>query len=250
MAYGELMTAVKGFVIETVKGAALDMLFPGGAKIPEAYRVTVTSSTHGSVWARLQKDFTLGSTSRWEPFIKGVDNPTIAAIAGLFNRSLQLAVTSRRVWLGTSPVRIELPLVFLAEDNVDNDVIKYVQALQYMALPKNPTTGAGFLVPPGPSPFVGINGLEGGDQIDVSIGKVLGFQNVIVKEVTVTYSTRMSAEPEGRPMMANVLMVFETYEIITAEGLQKAYKDVPPASNTASAPAGEATKLGLASGGK
>ena len=226
----DLGTAVRGFVIETVKTSVLNKIFGGGSAIPAAYKVSIIASdktgiVSTAVYARLQKEFSLETSSHWETFMGGGAGVLANAIAQAgFGTSLQLAVTSRRIWMGTKPLAISLPLVFMAETNVEIDVINFCKALQKMALPSIGTFGV--LIPPGPSPFINTAGIlenNFGTQISVQIGNFIKFDNVIIKEVKVDYSGRMSASPAGKPMYAEVLVTLETYEILTVEKLEEAY---------------------------
>jgi hypothetical protein len=105
------------------------------------------------------------------------------------------------------------------------------------------------LSPPGPTPFTlegilntgsstsGANkkvtemeireGLKGGDIIIVEWGRLLTFYNVVVKEVTPSIPPVF--DKNGDPIKATVNIVFETYEMMTVEALEKTYiKHTPP----------------------
>jgi hypothetical protein len=108
---------------------------------------------------------------------------------------------------------------------------------------------APFLSPPGPTPFTLegilnikksneiasgteiIEGLKGGDKILVEVGRFLSFYNVVVKEVTPTFAERFTSD--GYPISATVNIIFETYEMMTVESLEKTYtqKELPKISN-------------------
>jgi hypothetical protein len=98
-----------------------------------------------------------------------------------------------------------------------------------------------FLGPPGPTPFTTegvlnlqrasselgdttgiVEGLKGGDKIMVELGRFLTFYNVIVREVTATVPIKF--DQHGSPVSATVLVIFETYEMMTVEGLSDAYQ--------------------------
>jgi len=227
--------------------------------IQKPYRIIVRSGElmknnlyEGIVVAKLQDNFSLSIDSKWHNFLEGITSSTVGqlmnqAMQAFSQYSLQMAVTSRRIWISTSPVSITLPMIFATETDPITDVVDQCRRLQLMALPSEPNAG-GFLVPPGPSPYKNLevyvpkvgagdfqikgtgktysidNALTGGDQIDISIGEFLYFDNVIIKSVNITYDSRMSASPQrGRPIAAKADVNFETYQMMTKESMQKAY---------------------------
>ncbi len=98
------------------------------------------------------------------------------------------------------------------------------------------------LSPPGPTPFSmeGIlnlgdaneanrrssesefrEGIKGGDILIIEWGRFLTFYNVIVKEVTPSIPPMFNRS--GDPISASVNIIFETYEMMTVEELEKCY---------------------------
>jgi len=223
--------AVKGF---TYYGSKV----PGTAgyknnSVPDEYIATIISSQIGIVRAVLQDTVKIGVGSEWEPFMgESFDNNALGQAAEMtaqvFKKSLKNVVTSRRKWKSTAPVQISLDLVFQEESNAQEEVVKPCAMLQAMSLPAE--TFMGFLVPPGPSPFSTKmpNGKslefnpEASDIIAVYIGTFLGFRNVIVKSVDVTFDTRYNEK--GFPIAAKVNLVFQTYEVLTKGKLGDVYK--------------------------
>jgi hypothetical protein len=178
-------------------------------------------------------------------------------------RSLISRATSRRIWTGTSPMVLSLKMRFEAVENAANEVREPVRILQSIALPSEPWasgqkmsesnkdqsildsvrgyTHLPMLSPPGPTPFtltgiinrrdpshdLGdttslIEGLKGGDKIMIELGRFLTFYNVIVRNVSAIVPIKF--DTNGDPISATVNVVFETYEIMTAESLQHTYK--------------------------
>jgi hypothetical protein len=101
---------------------------------------------------------------------------------------------------------------------------------------------APLLIPPGPTPFTvegmldmgdaGMyedaekqtaiaGGLKGGDIIIVEWGRLVTFYNVIIQEVSPTIFNMPGIS--GDSMKASVDIMFETYEMMTVESLQKAF---------------------------
>jgi hypothetical protein len=74
-----------------------------------------------------------------------------------------------------------------------------------------------------------VEGLKGGDKIMVELGRFVTFFNVIVREVSATVPIKF--DPLGNPVSATVNMVFETYEMMTVEGLSDAYRKTAASTN-------------------
>ena len=232
--------------------------------VPDPYRIHVLlkempSSGEGGRWwvvrGVMQEGLRFRTESSWEPLVPqgsgGVAD--IAAQIGL-RSSIRNRWTSRRMWRGTSPLSIEVPLKFHAVRDAYSEVVWPAMRLQQLALPSStddPENRVSFLGvplpvirPPGPSPFAVDEilsffridtresslaaHLRSGDNIQVAIGRQWLFPNVIVKEVSVEFDPKFT--PEGYPIEARVSMVFETYQMMTRDELEKSYrqKDAAP----------------------
>lgn len=177
-------------------------------------------------------------------------------------RSLITRATSRRIWQGTTPLVLSLRLKFEAVEDAEREVLLPGQLLQAIALPSDPSTGVTdlqhlkeiakkkgvwgvisklpALQPPGPSPFsledilTGqksypemsetevLESVKGGDFIMVEVGRFLTFFNVIVREDTLSYKVKFTSG--GDPVEADANVIFETYEMMTVEGLRSSYE--------------------------
>jgi hypothetical protein len=185
-------------------------------------------------------------------------------------KSLVTKATSRRIWSGTSPMTLSLRMHFEATENPFTEVAEPCRLLQSIALPSEPREGKTnrseiskhqtiqdvsgalskipILGPPGPTPFTTegilnlqrpsnelgdttsiVEGLKGGDKIMVELGRFVTFFNVIVREVSATVPIKF--DPLGNPVSATVNMVFETYEMMTVEGLSDAYRKTAASTN-------------------
>lgn len=187
--------------------------------------------------------------SDWVPFIPlnvGIADKVFQAATGA---SLTTQFSSRRIWKGTSPVQISMELKFEAIQNARREVIEPCIRLMQMTLPK-----VGYdvqhgqfefsipvLIPPGPSPFAGFSGkgsltkqlisyfnkdaassiFQGGDQISLSIGDYLKFDNVIIKTVRPDFDSRIGID--GYPIGASVNIILQTYEMITSNKLDEMF---------------------------
>jgi len=216
-----------------------------------------------TVVSPIQDSIKMKSTSKWEPFVptSSLGNILTQTVTG-GRRSLITKASSRRVWTGSSPMTLSVHLKFQSVKDSFMEVTEPVRLLQSMALPKDPSNGKGFdvqgmfnsiksfdiseswkalstipmLMPPGPKPFTveglldlegfktindTIEGLKGGDVIIIEWGRLLTFYNVIVQEVVPTIFNM--PDPTGNPVKAEVDITFETYEMMTVEGLEKVF---------------------------
>jgi len=221
-----------------------------GKRIPEAYLVRISSIRNAAtITSPLQEDINLKLESHWSSLLptgllQQVDKGAQLISGGRV--SLITKATSRRVWTGSSPMVISLQLRFEAVFDPINEVVNPIRILAAMALPKETILQrkgkvAGsinelpFLGPPGPSPFLteGVLGksgnkvsgfldsLQGGDNIQIELGRFLTFYDVIVKSVSPTIPIKF--DPSGNPISATVNMVFETYEMMTAESFGSSF---------------------------
>jgi len=221
---------------------------PDGKPVPEAYLARITSQRNAaSIISPLQEDIMMSVESHWSPFL-----PTLTANANQFlqlvtggNVSAITKATTRRIWTGSSPVRLSLRMNFQAVSDPVVEVTEPLRILGSLALPTeinyaSEKTGLPFLGPPGPSPYkleglfrkdilgmkegiTKMDSLQGGDKITVEIGQFLTFFNVIVKEVSLTVPIKFDIN--GNPISAKVSVIFETYEMMTSESFEGSFKN-------------------------
>lgn len=167
-------------------------IYEDGDPIPPEYLVRITSYRNNcTIIAPLQEAISLNVESIWEPIVPTsilrTANIAIQATTG-GTRSAITSSTTRRLWSGTSPIRITLRLKFESVLDPYEEVVEPGRLLQTMAVPSDPATNRkpvdlGGLVgnvkslrfgkvaetlsnlpaltPPGPSPFVWDNLLSG-----------------------------------------------------------------------------------------
>jgi len=210
--------------------------------IPEAYLTTITSKALQCVVSSVvQQKINFLVNGIWEPYPgMGMINEFLDLIPqALFGVTLVQPWMKRRQWRGSTPIKITLTLRFEAIDDAINDVVAPCMYLQMMTLPQE----AGRLEyveqegtanesrehllsvysPPGPTPFsVFEDPILGGDKINITIGKFLHFDNVIVTECDLEIASRFTSD--GFPISATANVVFETYEMMTKEKLHTVYE--------------------------
>jgi len=244
-----------------------------GDPVPIEYLARVTSIRNAAtVVAPLQDDILLRVESRWEPLVPAsllATGNMAVQIATKGRRSLITKATTRRMWTGTSPMIMSLRMRFEAVSDPLKQVAEPCRILQSIALPSQPENGYAhparttfekvqqvtidklpLLGPPGPTPFTieGIlnnrqpssefedltglaEGLKGGDKIMVELGRFITFYNVVVREVSAAVPIKF--DQHGNPISATVNMIFETYEMMTVEGLSDSFqKTVASKNNT------------------
>jgi len=215
-----------------------------GKRVAEPYIVRIRTNDENFtnitvVRAIMQEEIQLRTSSRWEAFGQGSLLGTIGERILQFgwNTTATFAFMSRRMWRGTTPIELNLKLQFEAENDALEEVVKPTLVLQQLALPGVRKTFKPWIIskpllkyfgdnevtvlyPPGPSPF--INSV--GDQITVSVGEFLKFSSVVIKDISVKYAPKLTVD--GYPISSVVNVQFETYEIVTKEGLDDIYSNV------------------------
>jgi len=192
------------------------------------------------VHAYLQDNIVMDVSSDWYGILQSLGGDAALGLADNFVQggaglSIRTSATTRRKWNGSSPISITLKLKFEAVNDVYREVLLPCSGLQGLALPSAHET-LPLVRPPGPNPYnipqlakaiaAGRGNTEAsgvrGENISVNIGEFLGFTSIIVKDVKITYENRMSV---NGPIGAEVEFTFETYEMLTRQGLAKVYTD-------------------------
>lgn len=156
---------------------------PDGVQVPGEYLVTISSIRNRcSVISILQESIQMNNGSRWEPFIPTAmldsGNKALQLIS-LGHRSLITKASSRRMWMGSTPLSLSLTMRFEAVSDAALEVTEACKILQKITSPSDPSNGAGtgvleiaeafknsdviglgralsntpVLIPPGPTPF-------------------------------------------------------------------------------------------------
>jgi len=179
----------------------------------------------------LQEKFEITTGSNWESvgqlFSDGISKAIDSLSQMTIGRSMVSQIATRRKWNGSDPIQVKMKLKFEAINDVLDEVLRPCMGLQMMTLPRAGRAKGFFVIPPGPNPYymkLGVLTLgveERGELIDIDIGGgFIHFDKIIMKDVSVVYENRMSAKG---PIGAEATITFETYEMLTKEGLQAAY---------------------------
>ena len=229
--------------------------------LQDEYAVEVSSTMLGVlVRASMQENLSFSTESTWESVTPDIGNSRMGEYLGLavqtasalakYPISLQNKHTSRRCWKGTTPIKMDVKLHFVATDNALNEVFLPCILLQKMALPS--VRLLGFLAPPGPSPMIlpeEITGMiaaatdytrdklgmkkggnvadianerlrEGSDTITIKFGKLFTFKSVILKRCSIALDKKLSVS--GYPISGSAQIEFESYEVMGKEDLDEA----------------------------
>ncbi len=228
-----------------------------GKPLPLEYQVRVTSFRNAAtVIAPMQEDLMMSVDSQWVPLVPlsllSNANIAIQAFSG-GKKSFATKAATRRIWTGSSPMQLSVRMRFEAISDAFQEVQEPCRLLMAMAMPSLKARNGEradseeekwhdflpFVSPPGPTPFAfeGLLNLrrsgavgrlvenlddgKGGDFIMIEFGKYITFENVIIKNVSCITPIKFTAG--GYPISATMNIVFETYEMMTVEGLQQAF---------------------------
>lgn len=230
--------------------------------------ITIKSNKVGTVTALMQDDIQFTIESQWESINSLLQNNQYAqlgeALAQILtngNVSFVNKNTSRRYWRGSSPIEIPLTLRFEARNDPQAEVIDACLMLQQMAAPTDAKFG--FYAPPGPACFgaadlssntktasESLSSIQSGsDRISISIGsKFMLFDNVIISRVGVKLFNQFGVD--GKPMSAEVTLVFQTYDIPSKAMLAAIYAHRQYTENQSIAESASKAALGVISSGK
>jgi len=251
--YTAMKTALIGEInkVKTIVAGVPDSVLSG---ISNRYIVTLrTSFPSGGGYfgsfqnlvinAYLQENIVFDSSSRWDGIVQELPGKVqdfisnAETLANVFGKSLITTLSTRRRWAGSEPLGITLKLQFEAVNNVEDEVLKPCMILQQLTLPRGGVANALGLTPPGPFPFK-VSADKGwediGEYTSIDIGGFVVLNSVIVENVQVKFLNRMS---QSGPVGAEVILKISSYEMLTKEGLAKAYKTIkPPTTGTLGAP--------------
>lgn len=237
----------------------IGMVNGDGTQLDSKYRVSIFSSlSPQAITGYLQDRTRLTVQSSWKEFIPwGSDAFTGAAefIAQIGGKSLQNVALSRRMWKGTSPIKMKIELRFEAITNAQTEVVEPCKALLKLASPMrvgsadfagvrdalkgialgglaganvskligsinlNENKDGWFLAPPGPYPFIKNSPM--GDNIQINIGEYLIFTPVIISQATVDLDSRIDSR--GYPIGANATVDFETYQVMGKQDIDASF---------------------------
>ena len=237
---------------------------PDQGDIPIEYLARISSFRHNcTIVGVIQEDITTSVESQWDYIVDPGKFATADFAAQALTGSISMVTksTSRRKWTTTTPMTMSLKMRFEAIVDAQTDVVSPMRLLQKIACPSEnaliilgggPARKLGnlpLLSPPGPTPFtlrgLGIAGvgpeltsyagvtsksLRGGDMIMVEIGRLLTFHNVIASRVDNIHENKY--DENGNCISGTVNFTFQTYEMATAEAIEKSYMKHTPKTAT------------------
>ena len=192
------------------------------------FLVTVFSSVHNGVVARLPEELQMSLTSEWDtPLLSSGASALETLVQNGFGKSTRTQFASAQVWSGSSPIEITLPLEFYAEENPKLEVVEPIVRLSKMALPRRGSTDKGLFTPPGPRIFkVDTRQLSNKhDDITISVGNFLTFNRVIITNVNPTFITRDMTQ-DGLPLRATCEVTFRSMFSLSGDDFSSMFNDI------------------------
>ncbi len=131
----------------------------GSANNP--YRILVQSNAEGgggsekqslSVQGWLPEEITFDVAAQYEaPYAQGFNGafPVLGGIMRALGVSLVTQGMTAQIWQGSTDINFQVPIVFQAETNAYDDIIKPIKNLLKLTMPRDPE-GGGLLESPGP----------------------------------------------------------------------------------------------------
>ena len=215
-----------------------------GWTAPTNQLVVISSSyeSPGTITGLLNKPFSFATSSDWQSFVPAPPELLDTIFQATLDKSLYGQFTSRRIWKGTSALKMSVELYFYAVNGAYNEVLVPCIRLQRLALPtyKSGTSSnqSILLTPPGPDPFSFTSANPGGDLISITVGGLLSFTPIIVRETTIQFDQKYDSQ--GYPMSAIATINFETYQLLTKEDISGMITPVLPGAGNGTAPSNAA----------
>jgi hypothetical protein len=200
---------------------------------PSIYQYMLSVPNKVSVIGNLPQEWALGVTANWEGNSTGT---TIGEIAQSRFGSVGAAVTAasgtssvgsdllaNRQWAGTSPITFNLLAEFNAVEDAAKDVMSPILRLMSLCMPTQLVAleaGKFSLGNIYGAPYfdTAASGQLGGrSQIELHLGSLFVFEDVVVENVTPTYTTRNTET--GLPIHAQVEIQVGTRHLFTFEDL-------------------------------
>jgi len=193
-------------------GSSARKIFPIRAHLPERFHMELSSQ-----WGQPFAQASAGGAA--DGLVAGSGQFVDAALgaAGIGNKTKSQHV---HVWESTSPLQMNLDLVFYANENTEREVKERQLALLKLAAP---TSEGEVLKAPGPRLINNQpNGATEGRRIAVYIGSYLYFESVVITSVGTDVVTLL--DENGIPIAMTINLGFMTYNgCITGEDLEKIF---------------------------
>jgi hypothetical protein len=213
--------------------------------------------------AYLPENFQFAFSSAYDqPFSQGfIQNSPLQGLAKMMGGSLTTQAMTAQVWQGTPSPEFSLSLVFMAENDPIEEVVRPISRLSKMALPGVINGLGGMLTPPGPrisltdvakaaSNAAGSPGSANNqdlasntdfvqtakqklaglsktlktptNNISLRVGRFLYFPSVVISSVSQTYDTMF--DTRGKPLKATVDVTFTTFFVPTKDDVDEIFQ--------------------------
>lgn len=196
------------------------------------YIVTLHSENVGGgepleISGSIDETFSISMSSNWStPLADKSFLPSSGKVAGLlgaFGISTKNKWQTAQVWDAGSPINLSIPFTLIAtgrgNKTARQEVADRVRDLLKLVAPKDAVAG---LIAPGPT----LVGEAFGRKTQLTIGKFLFFDNVIVKGVDAQFDTIIGEE--GIPIRCKVQLNIESYfAVFTTDDLDAAFSMKP-----------------------
>lgn len=183
------------------------------AAVPERIDLAVTSSWENQLPSSLKEISPMAGIAGQKI---GAATGAISNVLNVYGFNAVVQSFTRQSWISSSPVEINLPLIFDMETDAFIDVVTPVNQLQQLVLPWRVSPDSDILMPPGPA----IADPDRG-KVSIRIGRFLYIDSVIVVSAAPTFSMRLSSS--GHPIAADVNVTIRTTETPARDDLDRMY---------------------------
>jgi hypothetical protein len=148
-----------------------------------------------------------------ERFLGGAAGTAVSSAAWAFNYNVIQQGMSFQAWLSSTPVEFNLTILFDAENDAFEEVVRPMTQLSALVLPYRSAPDEALLQAPGPSPIY-----PNRARISVRLGRFVYLNSVILVAVNNTFDTRMNAL--GQPISGQCDVTIRTINTPARDDVQ------------------------------
>lgn len=196
--------------------AAWGSPFGSGGLGNPAYQAAAAAA--GQFGKQLTKEISRGRTKVTKDVVDSLSGSASNLTGGLANAYGANSEFQKFTFLAydkPSHMDFNIQLVFIANTDVENDVMKPIRELLKLTCPDS-DNAVGYMMPPGPHPLD-----DGGEVITVRIGKYMTISPIVIKSVNVVHKNLL--EKGGNPIFAVVDVQFSTYRAVSKKDIDTFY---------------------------